>query len=136
MSGRAVDKQVLEAVGWTALCIEPIVNTSSGSIHHALSGRNPDGSYYANAPYPSTDIAAAIGALEEFCEQHDKGWEITKFRNPKDGVICTILSFVQEDTPISEPFDVVSGWTIAKGDTIPAAICGAILATHEKGGSR
>lgn len=123
---RDIDRKVAEALGWTILH-----ESSIGIIVKRVTSEG----YRDDFSFSSTDIAAAIGALEEWCKVNRKGFEITQFRRPEDKPMCTILSFTEMDNgPITEgTYDLVTGRCFALGDTLPAAICAAILAAHNAG---
>lgn len=119
MDNRELDRKVAEALGIipNSICQctlddRPALMTWAGDIGYVHgSCRKP-----MAIPY-STDIAAAIGALEEFCKARGLEWDIAY--TLKDGYGCWL----------AKP---EVGWLDASrvkclSNTIPLAICNAIL---------
>lgn len=112
---RDLDKWVAEVLGWTGFSETP------------TRGLMGDANRVSNAkkwkvPLYSTDIAAAIGALEEYCKD-GRRFDVGRCEPKPDGVggyYCTIATHVL--CPAH-----------GNGATIPLAICNAILSASDAG---
>lgn len=108
MDSRELDRKVAEALGWTDFPVDlngyPYARDRKGTLRFAGF---------------QIDIAAAIGALEEFCNGHKYEWTLENDINEQK-IYCRIWT----DTKAK---------SLGSAATIPLAICHAIVAAakHE-----
>lgn len=122
---REIDRKVAEALGWTnfvGISTNPdaLVGNSGTSLME----------FGVRVPHYSTDIAAAIGALEEYCTKHNGTYTITRVRYVPSGAFACYRVNINFYTTGSDQ-RYVSG---VKQDesTIPLAICNAITEAGKK----